>query len=151
MSSWNTQKRKFIKAFSLYAAAHFCLFDCLHILCCQCGSWNKKLWAPRGPGEGEHSRYSHTLQHTVQWWHTLLFYLYKKKTTSVMQLRSGQNYQTKEAFLKKESSNTEGKLLRGTYPQPQSEVPFQWRRDQHLSWNNAHDTPYELLHEQSKF
>lgn len=41
-----------------------------------------------------------------------------------MQLRSGQNYQTKEA-LKKKSSNAEGKLLRGTYPQPQSEVPFQ--------------------------
>lgn len=44
-----------------------------------------------------------------------------------MQLRSGQNYQTKEAFYikKKKSSNAEGKLLRGTYPQPQSEVPFQ--------------------------
>lgn len=26
---------------------------------------------------------------------------------------------------KKKSSNAEGKLLRGTYPQPQSEVPFQ--------------------------
>lgn len=46
-----------------------------------------------------------------------------------MQLRSGQNYQTKEAFYKKKNkkkcSNAEGKLLRGTYPQPQSEVPFQ--------------------------
>lgn len=45
-----------------------------------------------------------------------------------MQLRSGQNYQTKEAFYnkkKKKCSNAEGKLLRGTYPQPQSEVPFQ--------------------------
>lgn len=43
-----------------------------------------------------------------------------------MQLRSGQNYQTKEALKKKKKcSNAEGKLLRGTYPQPQSEVPFQ--------------------------
>lgn len=47
-----------------------------------------------------------------------------------MQLRSGQNYQTKEALKiiiikKKKCSNAEGKLLRGTYPQPQSEVPFQ--------------------------